>query len=121
MRCISRSKTEGSVYAWRRTRSGSTILDTSSMGFSYIGFEVGAHALQDFLQGIDFRLRQAVERQLIEPLHFGPDPVEHLFAACSEGEARNAHVFLVGQALEPAGFLHAVDGAGKGGAIDGGQ
>src|SRR4051812_27416831 len=109
MRCISRSKTEGSVYAWRRTRSGSTILVTSSMSFSYVGFEVGAHALQDFFQGIDFRFRQAVERELVEALHFRPDLLEHLLAACGEGEARDAHVVLVGQALEPARLLHAVN------------
>src|SRR6185503_13724824 len=123
MFCISRLKMPGSVYSSRRTRSGSTILDRSSrsMGLSYVGFQVGAHALQDLSQGIDLALRQAVERKRVQPLHLGPDALEHPPAARGEREARDAHVLLVRQALPPARFLHPVDGAGEGGAVDGRQ
>src|SRR6185503_10821256 len=106
MRCISRSKIAGSVYASRRTRSGSTTFDRSSMGLSYVVFQVGAHALQGLPQGIDLALRQAVERQVVEALHFRPDALERLPAGGGEDEARDAHVFGVGQSLEPARVLH---------------
>src|SRR5262245_63852347 len=121
MRCISTSKMAGSVYASRRTRSGSTILLSSSMGLSYVVFEVAAHLAEDLLQRLDLGSRQAGQRQVVEPLHFGPDALEHLPAGGGQRQARDAHVLLVRQALDTAGILHAGDGGGERGAVDGAE
>ena len=57
-------------------------------------------------------------REFVQAFHRRPDALEHALARRGEREARDAQVIGIGEAREPAGFFHPVDGAGEGSAID---